>query len=73
MEDAEDDAGAGAAVEAEFALGAEAGRAATLDAALGSDFFGGWGASTPAVLEPRPSFWSVVASILPLEFRPLAD
>ena len=33
----------------------------------------GLGASTPAVPEPRPSFWRLGASILPLELRPLSD
>jgi hypothetical protein len=33
----------------------------------------GLGASTPAVLEPRPSFWRLGASSLPLAFIPLSD
>jgi hypothetical protein len=33
----------------------------------------GLGASTPAVPEPKPSFWRLGASILPLELRPLSD
>lgn len=33
----------------------------------------GLGASTPAVPEPRPSFWRLGASSLPLELRPLSD
>jgi len=72
-------AGAGAALDAEFAFAVElelvagGGRSAALAEVLGSDFFTGLGASTPAVLEPRPSFCKVVASILPLELRPLAD
>ena len=32
----------------------------------------GLGAETPAILEPRPSFCSVGASISPVESRPLA-
>jgi hypothetical protein len=34
---------------------------------------GGRGAETPAISEPRPSFWSVGASSLPLESMPWAD
>lgn len=33
----------------------------------------GFGASTPAVPEPRPSFCRLSASILPLELRPFSD
>lgn len=33
----------------------------------------GLGASTPAVLEPRPSFCRLGASSLPLGFMPLSD
>ena len=33
----------------------------------------GFGASTPAVLEPRPSFCRLSASSLPLAFMPLSD
>ena len=33
----------------------------------------GFGASTPAVLEPRPSFCKLSASSLPLAFMPLSD
>ena len=33
----------------------------------------GFGAETPAVLEPRPSFWRLRASSLPVGSRPLAD
>ena len=33
----------------------------------------GFGAETPAISEPRPSFCSVGASSLPVESRPLAD
>ena len=33
----------------------------------------GFGAETPAMSEPRPSFCSVGASSLPVESRPLAD
>ena len=33
----------------------------------------GLGASTPAVLEPRPSFCRLSASSLPLAFMPLSD
>ncbi len=33
----------------------------------------GLGASTPAVLEPRPSFCRLGASSLPLAFMPLSD
>lgn len=70
-----DDAGvaAGVTFDAELALPAVTGWAEALDAALVSDFFTGLGESTPAVLEPKPSFCRVIASILPLEFRPLAD
>ena len=64
--------GVGVRFEAEFEFGADAGRAAAV-VAVDSDFFGGLGAFRPAVLEPSPNFCKVVASILPLEFRPLAD
>ena len=33
----------------------------------------GLGAPTPAISEPRPSFWSVGASSFPVESRPFAD
>jgi hypothetical protein len=65
-------AGVGVRFEAEFAFGGDAGRVAAV-VAFGSDFFGGLGAFRPAVLEPKPNFCRVVASILPLEFSPLAD
>jgi len=72
-------AGVGVTLEAELAfaadveLVADGGCSAALAEPVESDFFTGLGASTPAVLEPRPSFCRVVASILPLELRPLAD
>jgi len=70
-------AGAGVTFDAELVfvveLAAGGGRSAALVELLASDFLMGLGASTPAVLEPRPSFCRVVASILPLELRPLAD
>jgi hypothetical protein len=34
---------------------------------------GGFGAETPAMPDPRPSFWRLVASSFPLGSRPLAD
>lgn len=58
---------------ADVELVADGGCSAALVEPVESDFFTGLGASTPAVPEPRPSFCSVVASILPLELRPLAD
>jgi hypothetical protein len=33
----------------------------------------GFGAETPAMPDPRPSFWRLVASSFPLGSRPLAD
>jgi hypothetical protein len=47
--------------------------AAELAAAAGVAGATGLGASTPAVPEPRPSFWRLGASSLPLELRPLSD
>jgi len=43
-------------VEAELVLFADADREAALVVELGSGFLIGLGASTPAVLEPSPSF-----------------
>lgn len=39
----------------------------------GDDGVTGFGAETPATLEPRPSFWRLKASILPLASRPFED
>ena len=41
--------------------------------ALGLGWDTGFGASTPAVLEPKPSFCKLSASSLPLGFMPLSD
>lgn len=41
--------------------------------ALGLGCDTGFGASTPAVLDPRPSFCKLRASIFPLGFMPLSD
>jgi hypothetical protein len=71
-----EDAGtaAGVTFDAEFAFAALTGWTEALDAPeVPSDFFMGLGASTPAVLDPNPSFCKVVASIFPLEFSPFAD
>ena len=53
-------AGGAAGVDAGWGVGKEAG-----DEVAGSD-----GAAFPAVLEPRPSFSSVKASIFPVGLRP---
>lgn len=76
-----DELGAGVALEAEVvvatggvafvALAAEAGVATGAGVVcLGAM---GFGASTPAVPEPRPSFCRLGASSLPLLLRPLSD
>lgn len=57
------------AVETEAELALEAGA----DDMAGLVCDGGLGASTPAVLEPRPSFCRLGASSLPLAFMPLSD
>lgn len=68
------------AFEAVARAGSElaAGAAAVADAdavvaAAGPVCDSGLGASTPAVLEPRPSFCKLGASSLPLAFMPLSD
>jgi len=68
-EAAEEAAGAGAE-------GADAGADAGVveaGAAEGGVGAGGLGAETPAVLEPRPSFWRLGALSLPLGSMPLSD
>ena len=61
------------AFAADVELVADGGCSAALLEPVESDFFTGLGASTPAVPEPRPSFWRLGASSLPLELRPLSD
>ena len=59
-----------AAAEVEFPVGAAPDDAVfAFELECGS----GLGASTPAVLEPRPSFCRLGASSLPLAFIPLSD
>jgi len=60
----EDGAGAGAAGVAAAGAGVAAGGAGVEDAGLGAE--------TPAVLEPRPSFWRLGALILPEASMPLS-
>ena len=64
-------AGGGAGVEAGEAAAGGGGDAGA--AAAGAGGVGVLGAETPAVLEPRPSFWRLAALILPLGSMPLSD
>lgn len=67
--------GAGVVLEAEVVV--VTGGAAFVALAAGADVAGfgvrGFGASTPAVPDPKPNFCRLEASILPLLLRPLSD
>lgn len=72
VEFAADGAGVGETLEAEAGLLLGAGEDVVVDPD-GVVWVRGLGASTPAVLEPRPSFCRLGASSLPLAFMPLSD
>ena len=67
----------GVTLEAEVVVAAGCAELVALDVDAGADVAGlgvmGFGASTPAVPDPRPSFCRLGASILPLLLRPLSD
>ena len=73
--------GAGVVLEAEVVVvtggAAFVALAAEVGVAAGADVAGfgvrGFGASTPAVPDPKPNFCRLEASILPLLLRPLSD
>ena len=66
-----DGVGAGADVAGEFPVGEVEQHDVPCPGAVEQQ--GGFGAETPAMPDPRPSFWRLAASSFPLGSRPLAD